>query len=93
MGAEPLFDLGRLVSTPEALAACISQGISPASLIMRHVLGDDGDLDQEDKNANKRALRDGERIFSCYKLPDQRKCYVITEWDRSVTTLLLSDQY
>ena len=44
-------------------------GINPADLITRHVTGDWGDLDPEDRGLNERALRDGSRIFSAYGAP------------------------
>ncbi len=69
-------------------------------VLSRHAQGDwcnDGDLDQHDIDANEQALRDGGRLFSVYYLSDGTergtKIYVITEWDRSVTTALLPTEY
>ena len=87
-----LFALGRIVATPGAIEACKDAGL-PAQLITRHVTGDPGDLCAEDIEANKQALIDGSRVFSSYRLPTGVKVWVITEADRSVTTLLLPEEY
>ena len=51
-------------------------------------------VDKEDWAANDRALKDGERLLSAYALPETgEKVWVITEWDRSATTLLLPSEY
>jgi hypothetical protein len=85
--------LGRLVSTPGALEALARAGQSAGELIQRHRTGDWGDLVPEDREANDRAVVDGDRILSAYSLKDQTKIWIITESDRSVTTLLLPDEY
>jgi hypothetical protein len=87
------FELGQLVATPGALAALDEAGTSPAELIGRHLQGDWGTVDKEDWAANDRALRDGERLLSAYMLETGTKVWVITEWDRSATTLLLPSEY
>lgn len=60
--------------------------------IRRHVTGDWGDLCEEDKITNNKALIGQGRLFSSYEL-NGVKIWVITEWDRSVTTILLPDEY
>lgn len=60
---------------------------------MRHATGDWGGLDPADKRANDSALANGERLLSAYPLRDGTKVWIITEWDRSVTTLLLPSDY
>jgi len=85
----PRFPLGRTVATPGALAL----GIDLASYMRRHHCGDWGDLCDEDKQANESALTDGTRILSCYKVGCGRRIYIITEWDRSLTTALLPEEY
>lgn len=63
------------------------------SILSKHANGDWGDLEEEDKQANEEALKNRiERIFSMYKIRGI-KLYVITEWDRSVTTVLLPEEY
>jgi hypothetical protein len=60
----------------------------------RHVQGDWGDLDDEDRKLNDEALVDGSRIFSAYILKDgHTKIWCITEADRSSTCLLLPEEY
>jgi hypothetical protein len=94
---EPLFSLGQIVGTPGALEALEQAGISPASLIQRHVTGDFGDLCDEDKELNLAAIQDGSRILSAYRAGNVR-LYVITEAKddegvRSVTTILRVEEY
>ena len=59
----------------------------------RHCSGDWGDLDDEDKQTNEWALKNGERLFSKYNYNDDVSIYIITEWDRSVTTILFPEEY
>ena len=58
----------------------------------RHSSGDWGALCQEDKEANEIAVREGHRLLSLHH-SDGTKFYVITEWDRSATTVLLPEEY
>lgn len=90
--AKPLFKLGQTVATPGALEAMEQAAISPMDLLRRHQRGDWGDLDKEDKQSNDQALSLGDRIFSAYKF-DAVKFWVITECDRSATTILLPEEY
>lgn len=77
---EPLFSLGQTVATPGALEVMARFGINPAALIARHVTGDWGDIDPEDRGLNEQALRDGSRIFSVYGEHGSDYClWVITE--------------
>jgi len=89
----PLFDLGQTVVTPAAIEALQQSGISVASLLCRHQCGDWGDLDAKDIARNNDALRLGSRLFSSYQITESIKIWVITEADRSVTTLLLPEDY
>ena len=89
----PLFDLGQVVATRGFLAAVERAGEAPSGYLQRHVTGDWGDLPEEDIEENKLSLEKGYRIFSAYHLEDGTKFYLITEWDRSVTTFLLPDEY
>lgn len=90
---KPLFQLGKLVGTPGALDALVDADQDPAELLLRHVTGDWGDLDDEDKKENELSVKEGFRILSAYKLETGSKVWVITEWDRSVTTILLPSEY
>jgi len=98
--SKPLFDLGRTLATPGALEALEEAGVSPASLISRHVTGDWGCVCDKDKQANNEALIDGSRLLSAYVLPTKVKVQVwaITEAKddqgrREATTLLLPEEY
>jgi hypothetical protein len=85
--------LGQLVSTPGALDALAKAGRNGSELFDRHRRGGLGEVDAGDCAANDRAVADGDRILSDYLLKDQTKVWIITEADRSVTTLLLPDEY
>jgi hypothetical protein len=61
--------------------------------LRRHARGDWGDLDDEDLQANERALKDGTRLLSAYHSSAGTKFWIITEWDRSATTVLLPEEY
>jgi hypothetical protein len=89
---KPLFNLGQTVATPGALDALQTAGVSPITLLVRHQCGDWGDLETEDKRANDQALKHGSRLLSAYLLGTV-KLWVITESDRSVTTILLPSEY
>jgi hypothetical protein len=86
------FPLGRLLATPGALEVLRASGVLPFALIDRHQAGDWGDLNLHDRVANHLALRDGSRILSAYDLPGGR-LWVITEADRSATTILKPEEY
>ena len=92
MGAR-LFCLGQIVATPGALLALEQAGNSGSEFLNRHACGDWGDLCPEDRQANDEALKDGMRLLSSYRLSDGTKIWIITEADRSVTTLLLPEEY
>ena len=62
--------------------------------VSRHLFGDFGDMDAEDTAANNRAIETGEeRVFSSYTTIKGIKLWIITEWDRSYTTLLRPEDY
>lgn len=88
----PLFPLGRVVATPDALDRMARLEIDPVDLLLRHQHGDWGTVDAHDKRANNRAVKDGTRILSQYGEGNTR-LWIITEWDRSVTTILLPGNY
>jgi len=87
----PKFNPGRLVATPGALKSLDHHEI--LSALRRHVHGDWGDLCKEDREANETALKEGSRLFSVYHSKKRVKFYPITEWDRSLTTVLLPSEY
>lgn len=90
---KPLFALGQTVATPGALEELQKAGMSGFEFLARHLAGDWGDLSQEDKEENELSLKEGFRILSAYKLPTGQKLWVITEADRSATTILRPDEY
>jgi hypothetical protein len=89
----PLFPSGRLVATPGALALLEQTNKLPVEFLSRHLRGDWGDLDEEDKTENELSLKYGLRLLSSYQVSESEKLWVITEADRSVTTLLLPAEY
>ena len=91
---KPKFKLGQTVATPGALEALEESGQNPSDFLSRHVQGDWGILDDEDKQLNDQALIDGSRILSAYTTDKgNTKLWVITEADRSSTCLLLPEEY
>src|SRR5229473_3721075 len=90
---KPLFDLGQLVATPGALAALEKTGQNAMEFLSRHVSGDWGELPKEDKDENRMSLEKGFRLLSSYRTTAGDKLWVITEADRSITTLLLPEEY
>ena len=95
MSTRPQFELGRIVMTPGAMSAMADDGIRPSALVSRHVFGDWGDVDEHDARENRRAVNPKIplRILSAYKLTNGFTIWIITEHDRSVTTLLLPSEY
>ncbi|MBE0469970.1 MAG: hypothetical protein IBX55_10750 [Methyloprofundus sp.] len=90
--ARPLFALGQTLTTPGALVVMHGIDISPISLLSRHQCGDWGELNEADTQANEIAIKHGLRLFSSYVF-DTVKLWVITEADRSATTILLPEEY
>jgi hypothetical protein len=89
MGPLPL---GKVLATPGAIQLLRERGEHPFDYLARHATGDWGDLCEHDRRENERSLKHGWRIVSSY--PVGEKCiWVITEADRSVTTILLPDEY
>ena len=85
------FALGRTVITPGALAELTHDEVIGA--LTRHVRGDWGDVCPEDRKANEDSLKHGSRLLSSYRSAAGQKFWIITEADRSVTTVLLPEEY
>lgn len=83
--------LGQLAITPTAAAALAQPDVVTA--LRRHSSGDWGEVDDDDRRANDDALRFGTRLLSAYRSSGGTRFWVITEADRSVTTVLLPDDY
>lgn len=90
--AGPRFKLGRILATPAAIEAVDRASISIVDLLIRHLRGDWGDLSESDRQQNELALIAGGRLLSSYPIAEAR-LWIITEADRSSTTLLLPDEY
>ena len=84
------FPLGQVVITPNALEKLKSDDILNA--LNRHVVGDWGELDDEDRQTNDEALQSGHRLLSAYR-SGVTKFWIITEADRSSTCVLLPEDY
>jgi hypothetical protein len=87
------FTLGTILATPGALEALEDSGQAPAEFLSRHQNGDWGEVDKADAAENDLSVREGFRILSAYKTRKGVKLWVITEADRSATTLLRPDEY
>jgi hypothetical protein len=96
---EPRFELGLIVTTPGALEAC--PNVLLQKCLARHLTGDWGHVGAQDALQNWAALSEGWRVMSSYVIDPAKPCtgfgdntlWIITEADRSVTTLLLPDEY
>src|ERR1700720_2072445 len=84
---QPAFELGQIVATPGALAALKKAGQQPGEFLTRHVNREWGDLSDEDRKENEYSLEHGFRLLSAYRTHTGDKLWIITESDRSVTTL------
>jgi len=95
----PKFKLGKTVATPGALDALSKSNQSPQSFLERHIMGDWGNVCKEDAALNNEAVAyEGnmdkqQRVLSSYKTSKGDIIWIITEWDRSVTTILLPSEY
>ena len=87
------FPVGRVVATPGALRAFEKAEQLPAAFLDRHVHGDWGDVPEADKQANEQSVAQGFRILSAYTTSAGDKIWILTEADRSATTLLLPAEY
>ncbi len=87
-----LFELGNIVATPAAIKKMEVTGTDEIYLLGNHQKGNWTEMEPDDQNSNKQAIIDGTRIFSAYTVKGI-KFWVITEADRSVTTILLPTDY
>jgi hypothetical protein len=96
---KPKFNLGQVVATPGALAALKDSDQSALPFLQRHQSGDWGKVCEDDKKLNDESVaHEGEedqqqRVLSCYRTAKNERIWIITEWDRSVTTILLPEEY
>ena len=89
------FPLGELVITPNAAATL--DAIQALTFLVQHESGNWGEVCEEDRETNEHALKDGSRLFSVYEIEGENESktrfYVITEWNREATTILLPEDY
>jgi len=87
------FALGRVLATPGALQALEKAGQQPQEFLDRHATGDWGEVDSHDAKENEISLQRGFRLLSSYTTEAGDRLWIITEADRSATTLLLPEEY
>jgi len=87
------FELGRTVATPGALDALAKAEQHPGDFLQRHLMGDWGELCEDDKAENQTALECDLRLLSAYRTSNGQRIWIITEADRSATTILLPEEY
>ena len=96
---KPKFELGQIVATQGALAALKDSNQSALPFLLKHQSGDWGEICEDDKKQNDQATaHEGspdqqQRVLSAYRTAKNEKLWIITEWDRSVTTILLPEEY
>ncbi len=93
MIANAVFPLGRLFMTRGVHEIVQQGGLNPILYLSRHASGDWGDLCAEDKRLNDQSVNGKGRLLSSYEVTPTLKIWIITEWDRSVTTVLLPSEY
>ena len=84
--------VGQVVATPGALQLLEEAGEDLLSYLSRHCSGEWGDLDAHDRRENELSLEHGWRVLSSYAV-GEKTIWIITEADRSVTTILLPEEY
>lgn len=97
MRPNPKFSLGQVVATPGAFDIIKRLNINPFVLLSRHIMGDWGDVEDEDQEENEEALIEGFRLYSCYEIQNTQ-IWIITDaaddqGNRSTTTILLPEEY
>jgi hypothetical protein len=87
------FPLGQIVATPGALDAFNQAGEKPVTYLARHLVGDWGEVCEEDAKENEFSVENGFRILSAYTLSTGVRIWILSEADRSATTVLLPSEY
>ena len=88
-----LFTLGHVVRTADALEALSDAKVPESSLLERHCSGDFGEVSTADRDSNLAAIENGGRVFSSYRITPYRTLWVITDADRTMTTVLTPAEY
>lgn len=89
----PHFQAGQLLMTTGVKALVLKEQLNLLPYLARHLNGDWGDIPPEDARLNRAALRDGDRLLSAYQVTPELRVWIITESDRSATTVLLPEEY
>lgn len=84
---KPLFHPGKLLVSHAALATLHTNSVPVVSVVLRHIAGDWGIVSEDDKRQNDASIAIGLRLISIYRLPDQTRIVVVTEWNRTHTTI------
>jgi hypothetical protein len=84
---KPLFHPGKLLVSHAALAALRANSVPVISVVLRHIAGDWGIVSDDDKRQNDVSIATGLRLISIYRLSDQTRILIITEWNRADTTI------
>lgn len=87
------FELGNIYITPGAIDALVESNQHAQEFLQRHQRGDWGELDEHDRQENELSIREGFRILSAYRTAKAVRLWIITEADRSSTTILLPEEY
>ena len=87
------FELGKTLMTRGAQSALEEAGHAPHEFLQRHRYGDWGEVSDDDRQENELSLKEGFRILSAYCTNKGQRIWIITEADRSATTILLPDEY
>ena len=93
LSKQSAFDLGQIVATPGAVAVLRKAGQQPGEFLTRHVNREWGDLSDVDRKENDYSLEHGFRLLSSYRTNVGDRLWIITESDRTVTTILLPEEY
>ncbi len=91
--ASTRFELGNIFITPGAIDALVETNQSAQEFLQRHRSGDWGELDEHDRRENELSIKHGFRILSAYRTAKDVRLWIITEADRSSTTILLPEEY
>jgi hypothetical protein len=89
----PTFSLGQIFITPGAQETLEIAGETPIQFLRRHMSGDWGEISEDDAKENELSLKEGCRLLSAYRTVKGGKIWIITETDRSATTILLPSEY
>ena len=91
-----MFKIGDLVMTRainDTIMESVDFSMAVLMALQRYQRGDWGDISEDDKLCNDLAIQNGERLCARYNIKDSKPIFIITEWDRSCTTILFRSEY